>query len=146
MELLNRVTFDYADLDEAFPPCDPGVVPFGQRVLVQIRTPKKKTKGGIILVEGGDAAETEFWVAQVGKILAKGPVAFKNRTTLTPWPEGDWCEVGDFVRIPRHGGDKWTVKVNSGGENETDALIAIYNDLDLLGKITGDPTAIKAFI
>ena len=29
---------------EAFPVVDPGVEPYGSRVLVQIRTPKKKSK------------------------------------------------------------------------------------------------------
>jgi hypothetical protein len=39
-ELANKVEFGYDNEDEAFPPCDPGVQPFGSRVLVQIRTPK----------------------------------------------------------------------------------------------------------
>ena len=38
-ELSNKITFDYSSLDEAFPPCDPGIEPLGSRVLVQIRTP-----------------------------------------------------------------------------------------------------------
>ncbi len=31
--VLNKVNFDYANIDEAFPPVDPGVQPFGSRVL-----------------------------------------------------------------------------------------------------------------
>ena len=49
LELANKVEFGYDNADEAFPPCDPGIMPFGSRVIVQIRTPKTQTKGGIIL-------------------------------------------------------------------------------------------------
>ena len=48
MDYENKVEFDYGSIEEAFPTCDPGVEPFGSRVMVQIRTPKKATKGGII--------------------------------------------------------------------------------------------------
>ena len=23
------------------------------------------------------------------------------------WPEGSWCEVGDYIRVPKWGGDRW---------------------------------------
>jgi co-chaperonin GroES (HSP10) len=140
-ELSNKVDFDYAHLDEAFPACDPGVQPFGSRVLVQIRTPKRKTKGGIILTS--ETRETDAWNTQIAKVIAVGALAFKNRTTMAPWPEGGWCAVGDFVRVPKYGGDRWTVKTTDG---EDEALLVIFNDLDLVGKVTGDPLAIKAFI
>jgi co-chaperonin GroES (HSP10) len=139
-EIGNKISFGYDSLDEAFPACDPGVVPFGSRVLVQVRTPKAKTSGGIILTK--DVQETEAWNTQVAKIISVGTLAFKNRNTMEPWPEGSWCEVGDFVRVPRYGGDKWTVKTEGGDE----AIVVIFNDLDLVGKVVGDPLAIKAFL
>lgn len=140
MEYDNKVEFAYDDLDEAFPACDPGVVPFGSRVLVQIRTPKSKTKGGIILTQ--EARETETYNTQVGKVIAMGALAFRNRDTMNPWPEGSWCANGDFVRVPRYGGDRWTVKTVTGEP----AIMVIFNDLDLVGKVTGDPLAVKAFL
>lgn len=140
--IINPVTFAYADLDEAFPAVDPGVRPFGSRVLVQIRSAKRKTAGGIILT--GEARETEQWNTQVAKVIATGPLAFHNRNTQEPWPEGQWCGPGDFVRVPKYGGDKWTVK--HGPEGDEEALFVIFNDLDLIGKVTGDPLAIKAFV
>ena len=139
-EVGNKIEFDYGSLDEAFPACDPGVQPFGSRVMVQVRTPKKKTKGGILLT--GDTRETELWNTQVAKVLGMGSLAFKNRNTMELWPEGSWCAVGDYVRVPRYGGDKWTVKTADGDE----AIIIIFNDLDLVGKVIGDPLAIKAFL
>jgi co-chaperonin GroES (HSP10) len=125
-ELANKVEFSYDDVDEAFPPCDPGVEPFGSRVLVQVRTPKSKTKGGIILTS--ETRETDHWNTQVAKVLYVGSLAFKNRNTQ--------------VRVPKYGGDRWTVKTTDGEE----ALVVIFNDLDLIGRVTGDPLAMKAFI
>jgi co-chaperonin GroES (HSP10) len=140
-ELANKVDFGYADIDEAFPPCDPGVQPFGSRVLVQVRTPKKKTKGGIILT--AETRETDAWNTQIAKVLAVGDLAFKNRNTQEEWPEGSWCTAGDFVRVPKYGGDRWTVPTSDG---EGEALVVIFNDLDLIGRVTGDPLAVKAFL
>jgi co-chaperonin GroES (HSP10) len=136
----NSVEFGYDSLDEAFPPCDAGVKPFGSRVLCQIRTPKTKTKGGIIL--SNDIRETEHYNTQVAKVIDIGSLAFKNRNTMDSWPEGSWCEVGDFVRVPRYGGDRWSVKTEGGEE----AIVVIFNDLDLVGRVTGDPLAVKAFL
>jgi co-chaperonin GroES (HSP10) len=73
-------------LAEAFPVAEPGIQPFGSRVLVQIRSPKQKTASGIIIDRG--SKDTERWNTQVGKILAVGPLAFKNRNTMESWPEG----------------------------------------------------------
>ncbi len=140
-ELSNKVEFKYSGLDEAFPACDPGVKPFGSRVLVQIRTPKRKTAGGIILTS--ETRETDAWNTQIAKVIAMGELAFRNRTTMERWPEGNWCEVGEFVRVPKYGGDRWTVKTADG---EDEALLVIFNDLDLIGKVTGDPLTMKAFI
>lgn len=138
---MNRVEFAYSGLDEAFPPCDPGVEPFGSRVLVQVRTPKKETKGGIILVQ--EARDTEMANTQVAKVLTLGPLAFRKRDTAEPWAEGIWCKPGDFVRIPRFGGDRWAVKTGNGDE---EAIVVLFNDHDLVGRVTGDPLAIKAFL
>lgn len=136
---MNKVQFAYDGEDDAFPAIDPGVEPFGSRVLLQIRRAKTKTKGGIILSD--DTRDTETWNTQVAKVIAMGPLAFHNRNTMQPWPEGAWVGVGDFVRAPKYGGDRWSVRY---GEEEV--LFVIFNDLDLLGKITGDPLAMKAFL
>ena len=139
-EFANNVTFSYESLDEAFPSCDPGVMPFGSRILVQLKTAKAKTAGGIILTD--DVRQTEKYNTQVAKIVAVGALAFKNRNTMASWPEGSWAVEGDYVRVPKYGGDRWTVATATG----EDATFVIFNDLDLVGKVTGDPLAIKAFL
>ena len=136
----NSVEFSYDGLDEAFPPCDAGVKPFGSRVLCQIRTPKTKTKGGIIL--SNDVRETEHYNTQVAKVISVGALAFKNRNSMESWPEGSWCGPGDYVRVAKYGGDRWEIPMPDG---ET-ALFVIFNDLDIIGQVTGDPLAIRAFI
>lgn len=128
-------------LDEAFPSVEPGLIPFGSRVLVQIRSAKKTSEGGIILHT--ETRETEIWNTQIAKVVKLGPLAFKNRNTMEPWPEGNWCKEGEFVRVPKYGGDRWKVPF---GKGEEEALFVIFNDLDIVGGVVGDPLAIKAFI
>jgi len=137
---MNKVEFAYEGEADAFPDIDPGVRPFGSRVLLQIRKAKTKTKGGIILA--GETRDTETWNTQVAKVRALGPLAFHNRNTMEPWPEGSWVKVGSYVRAPKYGGDRWSVRVEDGEE----ILFVLFNDLDLLGEITGDPLAMKSFL
>jgi co-chaperonin GroES (HSP10) len=125
---------------EAFPDVHPGIQPFGSRVLVQIRTPRRVSRGGIIL--SAETQDTEKWNTQVAKVISVGPLAFKNRDTQKTWPEGEWCKPGDFVRVPKYGGDRWEVPVN---KNDS-AMFVIFNDLDIIGQVVGDPLAVKAFI
>lgn len=143
-EISNPVDYSYDSLDEAFPACDPGVTPFGSRVLVQVRTPKRKTKGGIILSD--ETRVTDHWNTQVAKVLAVGPLAFRNRETQALWPEGAWCKPGDFVRTPKYAGDRWTVPIVASDGEADEALVILFNDTDLVGLYTGDPTQVKAFI
>jgi co-chaperonin GroES (HSP10) len=136
------VTMTYEDaMAEAFPAVDAGIRPFGSRVLIQIRTPKKTSRGGIILDVG--TQDTEKWNTQIGKVVAMGPLAFKSRNDMKTWPEGEWCKAGEHVRVAKYGGDRWEVKVP---DTDDSAMFVIFNDLDILGQVTGDPLAIKAFI
>lgn len=140
------------ELAKAFPDIDPGFEPFGSRVIVQLRSPKLYSDGGIKLVE--ETIETEMWNTQIGKIRAVGPVAFRNRETLEPWGEGSWAKPGDYVRIPKFNQDKWfkeypcTIKTTRGTEIDGTerVLFMLINDLDLLAKKTGNPLEVKAYI
>jgi len=85
------------ELAWAFPSVDPGAKPLGGRILVQLRRTKQKTtSAGIILVE--ETKETEKWQNMVAKVIEIGPLAFKHRDTMQPWPEGSWVEVGEYIR------------------------------------------------
>ena len=47
MLLETPMSFNFASLDEAFPPVDCGHKPLGSRVIVQVRKAKSQTAGGI---------------------------------------------------------------------------------------------------
>jgi len=81
----------------------------------------------------------------VAKVIAIGPLAFKKRDTMEPWPEGSWCEVGDYLRVPKWGGDRWEVPV-PGQAEEDPALFMILNDHEVIATVTGDPLAMRAFV
>ena len=93
-----------------------------------------------------ETKDTEKWNTQVAKIIAIGPLAFKQRDTMQPWPEGSRAELGEFVRVPKWGGDRWEVPLNEDEENPEMALFAIFNDHELISKVTGDPLKVKAFL
>ena len=136
---------DPAELAWAFPDVKPGQRPFGGRVIIQLRR-IKKTAGRIIIVD--ETKESEKWNNMIGKIVAIGPLAFKNRDTMQPWAEGSWAEIGDFVRVPRWGGDRW----ERMDPNETDealkepVLFMTINDHELIAAVTDDPLSFKAYV
>ena len=109
-----------------------------------MRRTKKKTSGsGIILVE--ETKETEKWQNMVAKVIHVGPLAFKHRDTMQSWPEGSWCEPGDFIRVPKWGGDRWEVEV-PGQPDEDPALFAVFNDHEMIAKVTGNPLNMRAYL
>jgi co-chaperonin GroES (HSP10) len=141
----STVASNEAEISWAFPTVDPGAKPLGARILVQLRRTKKKTSmGGIILVE--ETKETEKWQNMVAKVIEIGPLAFKNRDTMNPWPEGSWVVVGDYMRVPKWGGDRWEVQVEGEDELEDKALFMILNDHEIIAKVTSDPLAMKAYL
>jgi len=133
------------DLAWAFPEVEPGVEPLGARVLVQLRRTKKKmTASGIILAE--ETRETEKWANMVAKVLAIGPLAYRNRDTMASWPEGSWVKVGDFIRVPKWGGDRWEVPVPGEDKNEDKALFMVLNDHEVISRVKGDPLAMAEYV
>ena len=145
MKMNDPVAFNEADVAWAFPSVDPGAKPLGGRILVQLRRTKQKTtSAGIILVE--ETKETEKWQNMVAKVISLGPLAFKKRDTMEPWVEGTWCEVGDYIRVPKWGGDRWEVPVPDQARDDDPALFMVLNDHEVIAKLTGDPLAMKAFL
>lgn len=129
-------------LEDAFPNIDFGVKPLGSRVLVQVRLPKEKSTGGIILSEYTKEAEQDN--TQVAKVIAVGPLAFKNRETMKPWPEGAWCKVGDYIVVPKYAGARWRRKAPNRADMKVEFVI--FNDLDMLGMVEIDPLDVQAYI
>lgn len=136
-----------AKLAEAFPAnVDAGIIPFSDRVLVQIKYVTNVSSGGIIVPD--EVVKDEEDNTMIAKVIAMGSTAFRNQDTLELWPEGEWCAAGEYVRIPQYGGDRWHVKIPDPDNPRFPKKIrfAIIKDLDLIGKITGDPLKIVAFL
>lgn len=128
------------DIEATFPPVDPGFFPSGNRVLIQLRSLQETTKGGIILTS--QSQDASLFEEQIGRVVAIGRSAFFNQSTMEPWPEGEDFTVGDFVRVPKFGGDKsWTVY----GDKQK-ILFVVFRDRDIVGKVTGNPLRIKGYI
>jgi co-chaperonin GroES (HSP10) len=137
-------TSDPTELAWAFPEIQAGQAPFGGRVIVQLRR-IKKSAGKIILVE--ETKENEKWNNMIGKVVAIGPLAFKNRDTMTSWPEGSWAQVGDYVRVPRWGGDRWERFVSTEENGDLNpVLFMTINDHELIARVTDDPLSFKAYV
>jgi len=135
------LSVEHLEVNEMFPAVDPEFTPFGHRVVVQIRRVVNKTASGIILSTG--TKETEAYNGQVAKLISVGPLAFKKRTTGEEWPEGIWAKPGDFVKVPRWGGDRWTVDLKDGLEP---VMLAILSDADLIGAYTGDVRKVRSHL
>jgi len=134
---------DQQELQWAFPEVNPGQQPYGGRVIVQLRR-IKKTTGRIILVS--ETKDTEKWQNMIGRVVSIGPLAFKNRETMASWPEGSWAQVGDYVRVPKWGGDRWERSVPTEDDKEDPVLFMTINDHELIAKVTDDPLSFKAYV
>jgi hypothetical protein len=93
-----------------------------------------------------ETKENEKWNNMVGKVVAFGPLAYKNRDTMQAWPEGSWAQIGDFVRVPRWGGDRWERNDPNTDGNDDPVLFMTINDHELIAKITDDPLSFKAYV
>ena len=124
-------------LSEAFPEVPPGLHPMGARVLVQLRTVREKTQSGIVLVE--DTKQFNKGNTQLARVIEHGAIAFRNRDTGELWREGVWCRPGDYVRIPKFGGDRFS-RIIPGTKDE--AVFAIFSDHELIARV--EPEAFEA--
>lgn len=141
--------YKHESLETAFPAVDPGVQPVGGRVLIQLRQVKQRTtSSGIVLVQ--ETKDTERHQNMIGKIVAMGALAFKKRDTMEAWPEGAWVDVGDYVRVPRWSGDRFTVPhPNAKGLDpyEDEVSFVIMNDHEIWGRVAPEHVLkIKAFV
>lgn len=113
-------------IKQHFPKVEPGAKPAGAKILIQLRTVKEKTSGGIVLVE--ETKEFNQGNTQIGMVVAVGGIAFKDRSSGEEWKEGAWAKVGDLVILPRWGGFRFEVPIEKGGEK---AIFAVFDDTNV---------------
>ena len=73
----------------------------GFHVLVRPVSVKSKTKGGIFIPDS--TKDDMSYLTTVGKVIALGELAYKD---MDKFPNGAWCNVGDYVCYGKHAGTK----------------------------------------
>lgn len=135
-----RANLRQARLDEAFPNVDPGERPLGQRVLVQIMIYPEKTRGGIIITD--DTKDANQDNSTVAKVIALGRLAYHNRSSMEPWPEGEWIHEGAFVRVPKYGGMRFDREIPGTRKR---VIFAYFDDLNFIAEVK-DPLETVAYV
>ncbi len=120
-------------IKQHFPEVEHHVRPTGPKILVQLRTMKEKTASGIILVD--ETKEFNNGNTQVGRLVAIGGIAFRDRSSGEEWKEGKWAEVGDIVIMPRWGGFRFEVPIPG---REEKAIFAVFDDVNVQMVVTGN--------
>lgn len=116
-----------------FPQMKPGIKPFGSRVLVQVRRVRVRRKSGLYMTK--NASDTQLDNTCVAKVLAVGPLAYKNRNTMESWGEGSWCKPGDYVFVPKYGGLRWERAYKVDDDYIDKVQFAIFDDLNVIGGV-----------
>jgi len=98
--------------------------PTGWRIVLLPYRGAVKSKGGIQLAD--QTVERQQVTTTVGYVLAVGDLAYKDEVKF---PNGAWCEKGDWVIFGRYAGSRINI---DGGE------IRILNDDEILARIN-DP-------
>jgi co-chaperonin GroES (HSP10) len=131
-------------IEDAWPDIPPTYRPLGKMVVFQLRTPGafRELPGGKKIWLPDETKDREKHNVQTAVVRALGPVAYKRRDNLEPFPEGEWCKPGDFVRVPKYGGDRTSVKI-PGDEFGREAFFVTVTDTDVIGFVDGDPLAIN---
>ena len=128
---------------EAFPNVHFPLRPLGNRVLVQIRQPKNKTKSGLILAN--DSSENIHRNEQTAKVVAISASAFIFPTTGESYLDSSKFAVGDYVRVPLHGGDNHWIIESIGGD-DVRVLFKSFKDYEVIGVIEGNPLEVKTHL
>ena len=114
-------------INDHFPEIEPGFVPFGTDVLIQLKTTQTTSKGGIVLAAATKEINDEN--TMVGRVIRLGPLAYRNRDTGALWPEGVWATPGTVVLVPKWGGFRFERTLPDGNK----ARFCIFRDLEIRG-------------
>jgi len=138
-----KMASDFETLGDAFPEVNPGVTPLGARVLFQLKSVKKASRGGIIFVE--ETRATEQAQSLIAKVISVGPLAFHNRDSGEAWKEGVWVKPGDYCRVPRWSGDRF--QVPNPLDEKDDISFQIMNDFEIFCSVDPDKVlSMKQFV
>jgi len=107
--------------------------PKGWKILIQKKSPKKITAGGVHLTDSSQEAESYLTIcAQVVKV---GPLCWRDRETGQPWKCDPWAKAGDWVIVPKFTQFRMEIE----GEE-----YRFINDDEIIATVS-DPTQIKVY-
>lgn len=125
----------------AFPDVAPPYgVPFGYLAMLQLRLPLQVSQGGIIIPELEQ--DNERYRTQAALVRAIGSQCFHDRQTGDPWKEEPWYAVGDFIRCPMYGGDRFDVAIPGVG-GDAKVTFVFIKECDAIAPVVGNPLTIK---
>lgn len=78
--------------------------PTGYRLLIAIPEVNEKTEGGVFMPEQLKKAEETASI--IGFVVKAGPEAYGD---MTKFPNGPWCNEGDFVIFRSYSGTRFKV-------------------------------------
>ena len=105
--------------------------PTGYRILVLPYAGPKKTKGGLYL---SDKTQATIQMTTVcAYVLKVGDLAYKDKEKF---PNGPWCEKGDWVIFGRYAGARLKIE---GGE------VRILNDDEIIARIKNPEDILHAY-
>ena len=79
--------------------------PAGYKMLVALPQIEEKTAGGIIKAQS--TLNREATAANVGFVISLGADAYQDKEKF---PNGAWCDVGDYVCYAKYSGQKFIYK------------------------------------
>lgn len=97
--------------------------PTGYRLLVAPKQVDEKTEGGIVLPD--ERREKESDASVVYCVLKLGPDAYDDKIKF---PNGPWCEAGDWVILPAYSGTKFFVQGMEFRIINDDTVHAVIDD------------------
>ena len=79
--------------------------PVGYKILIAIPEVSEKTEGGVFMPD--DLKSAEETASIIGFVLKVGTGAYADQTRF---PDGPWCEEGDFIIFRSYSGTRFKVK------------------------------------
>jgi len=128
-------------LDARFPKIDPGIIPLGGQVVLQIAlVPDTILSSGIILTS--DVQQNEQYARKSAKVIAMGPVAFKSKLTGELWTgmsddeTSDYnINLNDYVISPHVAGSRYQLKLDENDPNSKMIHFVACKDTEVQFKI-----------
>jgi len=97
--------------------------PSGYRILIAVPELEGKTEGGVYMPD--DLKTREETASIIGFVMAVGPEAYADTTRF---PNGAWCNEGDFVIFRSYSGTRFKIKGKEFRIINDDTVEAVVDD------------------